>query len=141
MRDDKEKLEKILDCIDKIDEYTTDGKEAFLNDRKTQDAVVRNLQVIGEAIKDLSDDLKAKNTDVEWRKVARMRDKVTHDYFEVNYDVVWDTVESSLPPFRTSIEDIHQRLVYKVPRERDKPAILEQKLKDKDNNPRPNASK
>jgi uncharacterized protein with HEPN domain len=97
-----------------------------------QDAVVRNLQVIGEAIKDLTDDLKEKNIDIEWRKASRMRDKVTHDYFDVNYMIVWDTVENSLPAFRERIVDIHQRLIYKVPGNREGPSKLEQELKEKD---------
>ena len=94
------------------------------------------MQVIGEAIKDMSDSVKDKNPDVEWRKASRMRDKVTHDYFEVNYEIVWDTVENHLPGFRERIQDIHQRLVYKMPDSRDEPTKLEQKLKDKEN-PRP----
>lgn len=137
MRDDKEKLEKILDCADRIREYTKDGEDEFLAKPLIQDAVIRNLQVIGEAIKELSDEVKAQNCDVEWRNASRMRDKLTHDYFEVNYDIVWDTVENHIPPFRDKIEDIHQRLVYRVSKEREKPPELEQRLKEKDN-PRPN---
>ncbi len=70
---------------------------------------------------------------VDWRKASRMRDKLTHDYFDVNYEIVWDTVEKSLPLFREGIEEIHQRLIYKVAENRDRPSKLEQKLKDKEN--------
>ena len=138
MRDDKEKLERVLENIDRIKEYTKDGKDKFFREYLIQDAVVRNLQVIGEAIKDLSEDLKGQRPDVEWRKASRMRDKVTHDYFDVNYEIVWDTVENSLPSFREKIQDIHQRLVYKVPSNREQPTKLAKKLKDKAN-PRPTA--
>ncbi|MCC7527172.1 MAG: DUF86 domain-containing protein [Candidatus Melainabacteria bacterium] len=137
MRDDKEKLEKILDSADRIREYTKDGEDEFFAKPLIQDAVIRNLQIIGEAIKELSNELKDQNPDIEWRNASRMRDKLTHDYFEVNYDIVWDTVENHIPPFRDKIEDIHQRLVYRVSNEREKSPELEQRLKEKDN-PRPN---
>ncbi len=132
MRDDKEKLEKILECIDRIQEYTCDGEDRFFSEHLIQDAVIRNLQVIGEAVKELSEGLKLRYGDVEWHKASRMRDKVTHDYFEVDYKIVWDTIQKSLPPFRERIEDIHQRLVYKVTDDKIGPSSLEQKLKDKD---------
>jgi uncharacterized protein with HEPN domain len=135
LRDDKEKLEKILECAHRIQEYTNGGEEEFLAKSLIQDAVIRNLQVIGEAIKDLSDDLRDKNPDVEWRNASRMRDKVTHDYFEINYAIVWDTVKNHIPPFREKIEEIHQRLVYRVSENREKPSELEQKLKMKDAEP------
>lgn len=132
MSDDKLKLEKILDCLDQIADYTKDGKDAFFTDRKTQDAVVRNLQVIGQAIKDLSVELKEQNPDVEWRKASRMRDKITHDYLFVDYATVWDTVGKSLPPFREQVEDIHRKLVYKVAGDRPQASKLEERLKSED---------
>lgn len=133
MRDDKEKLEKILECADRIREYIKDGKEEFFAKPLIQDAVIRNLQVIGEAIKELSDDLKNNNPDVQWRGASRMRDKVTHDYFDINYDIVWGTVKNDIPPFREKVEEIHQRLIYKVPEKQNTVSELERKLRDKDN--------
>ena len=133
MRDDKEKLEKILDCIDQVKEYTRGGEDEFFKNRLIQDGVVRNFQVIGQAIKDLSVELKEKNQDVEWHKASRMRDKVSHDYLDVDYEIVWKTVEKDLSPLRDKIEDIHRRLVYKVPGDREKPSMLEMKLKDEHN--------
>ncbi len=130
MRDDKEKLEKILECADRIREYTKGGEQDFFAKSIIQDAVIRNLQLIGEAIKELSDSLKDANSDIEWRKASRMRDKLTHDYFDVNYDIIWDTIENHLPPLRQRIEDIHQRLIYKVPEKRDQ-SELEQRLNEK----------
>lgn len=132
MRDDKERLEKIIECADKIKEYTRDGENEFFGKPLIQDAVVRNLQVIGDAIKDLSEDIREKNPDVEWRGAARMRDRITHDYFDVNYDIVWDTVQNHIPSFREKIKEIHERLIYKVQRSREEPSELEQKLKEKD---------
>ena len=129
MRDDKEKLEKILESIDRIREYTKGGKDQFFGDSLIQDGVVRNFQVIGEAIKDLSKDLKFKNPDVDWKDAARFRDKITHDYLDIDYEKVWKAVESDVEPLREKIHDIHQRLVYKVPGDREQPSKLEQKLK------------
>jgi uncharacterized protein with HEPN domain len=92
-----------------------------------------NCEVIGQAIKDLDEELKLKNPHVEWREAGRFRDKVTHHYLDIDYRVVWDVVETDLPPLREKIYDIHQRLIYKVPDEREHSSKLEQKLRDKDN--------
>jgi uncharacterized protein with HEPN domain len=136
LKDDKEKLEKILECIDRVNKYTKEGREEFFRNHLIQDGVVRNIQVIGEAIKELSPELKEQNQDVPWSKAARMRDQVTHRYFDVDYKVVWDTVEHSLPPFRERVEDIHQRLVYRVPENRETPS-LDQRLKEQEQERKP----
>jgi uncharacterized protein with HEPN domain len=73
-----------------------------------QDAVIRNFQVIGEAIKDLSFELKNNYSDIQWREAAQFRDKITHDYFGIDLDVVWQTVEEDLPNFRAQIEKVRQ---------------------------------
>ena len=132
MRDDKEKLEKILECIDRIKDYTREGKEAFLVDLKTQDAVVRNYQVIGEAVKDLSDELRSKTPDVDWREASRFRDKVIHHYLDIDFQIVWNAVEKTLEPFREKVYDVHQRLAYKVPDAQERHSKLEQKLREKE---------
>lgn len=130
MRDDKEKLAVILESIERIQIYTKDGKEAFLSDTKTQDAVVRNYQVIGEAVKELSEALKTANGDVEWREASRFRDKMIHHYLDIDYTIVWNAVANTLEPFRQKVSDIHKRLVYKVPE--DRPSKLEEKLRSSD---------
>lgn len=140
MRDDKQKLEKILECLDRVKEYTKDGQEEFFKNHLVQDGVVRNIQIIGEAVKELSPELKEKHQDVKWSNASRMRDQVTHNYFDVDYKIVWDTVEHSLPPFRERVEDIHQRLVYRVPENRETPS-LDQRLKEQERKPESPASK
>ena len=72
-------------------------------DRKTQDAVVRNLEIIGEAVKRLSPDLTGAHVDIPWRQIAGMRDKLIHDYFGVDLDLVWGVVEQELPALRTRL--------------------------------------
>jgi len=83
-------LTHIVECADRIESYTAEGKEAFLTDTKTQDAVLRNLEVIAEASKRLSDEAKAVHPDIEWRGLVAMRNFVLHD---VNPERVWQVVE------------------------------------------------
>ena len=91
-------LQNARDAIRHTLDYTTEGKEIFLTDRKTQDAVVRNLQVIGEAIKQLSGTVKQSHPDIPWKSIAGMRDKLIQDYFGINLELVWEVVEKHLPP-------------------------------------------
>ncbi|BFU96883.1 MAG: DUF86 domain-containing protein [Nitrospira sp.] len=97
MKDDRVYLLHIRDAIRQIVEYTVTGKDGFLADRKTQDAVVRNLEIIGEAAKRLSSTLKESHPNIPWKPIAGMRDKLIHDYFGVNVQLVWDAVERDLP--------------------------------------------
>ena len=78
--------------------------EQFLADSKTQDAVIRNLQVIGEAVKRLSVSLRQTHCDVPWREIARMRDTIVHDYFGINYDIVWTVARQELSTVLPQIE-------------------------------------
>ena len=103
MKDDRIYLLHARDAIGRILEYTTEGKDAFLLDRKTQDAVVRNLQVVGEGIKQLSGMAKQSHPDIPWKSIAGMRDKLIHDYFGINLELVWDVVEKHLPPLQSKI--------------------------------------
>ena len=104
MKDDRIYLLHIQDAIHHIQDYTKGGKDEFFNDRKTQDAVVRNLEIIGEAVKNLSEQLKIDHTAIPWKRIAGMRDKMIHEYFGVNLSLVWDAVERDLP-------DLKQRIV------------------------------
>jgi uncharacterized protein with HEPN domain len=71
-----------------------------------QDGVIRNLEVIGEATKNLSDDLRSANPEIPWRQIAGMRDVLIHDYLRVNLGRVWQTVVSDLPPLRIVINTL-----------------------------------
>jgi uncharacterized protein with HEPN domain len=99
-------LQHILDAIEKIERFTSEGRAAFNGDDKTQDAVIRNFEVIGEAVKNLSPGLRERHTQIEWSKIAGMRDKLVHHYFGVKLDIVWDTVTQVLPGFRSFIASI-----------------------------------
>jgi uncharacterized protein with HEPN domain len=110
MKDDRIYLLHIRDAIRQIVEYTAIQKEAFCADRKTQDAVVRNLEIIGEATKRLSQPLKAAHPDIAWKPIAGMRDKLIHDYFGVNVELVWDVVERDLPVLYEKVEELLAKL-------------------------------
>lgn len=103
MKDDSVYLRHILEAIERIRSYTSAGGEAFRGDPKTQDAVIRNLQVIGEASKKISTKTRDAHPDVPWKNMTGMRDRVVHDYFGVSLDIVWDVVENYLPPLRETV--------------------------------------
>ena len=96
-------LESIRDCLERIAEYTAAGKQAFLDSRLIQDGVIRNLEVIGEATKNLSSELREANSAIPWRQIAGMRDVLIHDYLNVNLGRVWRTVENDLPPLTAAV--------------------------------------
>ena len=97
MKDDKVFLLHIRDAIQNILSYTTNGQQAFLSDSKTQDAVIRNLEIIGEASKKISETFKSNNPSIPWKPMSGMRDKLIHDYFSVNLEIIWNVVEQELP--------------------------------------------
>jgi len=97
-RSDAELLEDIKSAIENITEYTAGmSYEGFIEDRKTQDAVTRNLEIIGEAAKNVSGPFKSKHARIPWKNLAAVRDKLIHNYFGVNYEVVWEILDKHLP--------------------------------------------
>jgi uncharacterized protein with HEPN domain len=108
--DERTYLLHAIAAIDAIQSYTIGGREAFFADGKTQDAVIRNIEIIGQAVKGISDDTRALDTAVPWRQIAGMRDKLIHEYFGVDFALVWDVVERELPSLRPRLERLSQRL-------------------------------
>jgi uncharacterized protein with HEPN domain len=104
--DDRVYLIHIKEAIDDIREFTREGEAAFLSDKKTQFAVVRSLEIIGEATKRLSATLKATQSQVPWRAMASMRDRLIHDYFGVDTAIVWEVVQSDLAELDENIDKI-----------------------------------
>jgi uncharacterized protein with HEPN domain len=97
-------LEDIRSAADSAREFIAGlSREEFLADRKTIFAVVRALEIVGEATKRISEDFKARNPALPWRVMAGMRDKLAHDYFGVNLNVVWSAVTENLPEVESEI--------------------------------------
>ena len=103
MKDDGLYLAHIRDCIGRIERYTSEGREPFLADRKTQDAVMRNLQVMAESTQRLSENLKAHHPDIDWRGLAGFRNLLAHDYLGISETRVWELVEQYLPQLKRAI--------------------------------------
>ncbi len=105
-RTDQDFLEDIQACIKKILEYTK-GMDytSFSQNSQAQDAIVRNLEIIGEATKSLSASFRSKHKDIPWSKMAKQRDRLIHHYSGVDYDVVWGIVQDSLPPLALQVEE------------------------------------
>jgi len=106
MRDDRLYLSNIKKCIERIESYTLDDQKAFLQTAIIQDAVMRNFEVIGEATKRLSPEIKAAYTDVTWQQIAGFRDVLIHDYLKVNLNQVWGVIEQNLPQLKATVEAI-----------------------------------
>lgn len=106
MKDDRVYLAHIRDALDRVAEYTEDGRDSFFRDRRTQDAVVRNLEIVGEAAKHLSSKAKEGAPHVPWKVISGMRDKLIHEYFGVNLEIVWQVVEKELPLLRRQIDHL-----------------------------------
>jgi len=110
VKDDRLYLEHILECIRHVTEFTRQGREAFLSDRKTQDAVLRNLQTLGESTRRLSDTIKNRHPEVDWRAVAAFRNVLVHDYLGLDLYEVWEIVEHDLPDLKPKVEAILREL-------------------------------
>jgi uncharacterized protein with HEPN domain len=109
-RRDKEYLSDIIEAIERIEEYAKGlAYSDFLKDKKTQDAIIRNLEVIGEAAKGVTSALKKEYSDIPWNDMARLRDRLAHHYFGINYEIVWDIASKELPPVHDQVASLLAR--------------------------------
>jgi uncharacterized protein with HEPN domain len=104
LKDDRLYLLHIRDCIDRIEDYTSGGRESFLTDRMRQDAVLRSLQTLAESAKRLSDGLKASRSEVNWRGIAGLRNILVHDYLGVDLARIWEVCETFIPELKAAID-------------------------------------
>jgi uncharacterized protein with HEPN domain len=106
-RDPEVYLRDILEAINRIQVYTKGLSEAkFQADTLRQDAVIRNLEVLGEAVKQIPEEIRKSYPDVEWRKMAGLRDILIHQYFGIDVEVLWDVVANKLPGVEAGIRKI-----------------------------------
>ena len=100
-------LQDIMEAADRIASYVEGmTRSAFEMDQMRIDAVIRNLQIIGEAVKKIPDSIREGYPSVPWQNIAGLRNRVTHVYFNVDMNIIWDVVQSKLPPLRTQIQQI-----------------------------------
>jgi len=110
MKDRMVFIHAAYDCIQAIEDYTKGyTQEQFLKDNKTQDAVIRNLEVLGQTIKDFGiDDLKLDFPEIPWSQIAGMRNIIAHEYLGLDKLIIWETVTNHLHPIKITLEEIIQ---------------------------------
>jgi uncharacterized protein with HEPN domain len=100
MKDDAVYLRHILDAVAKVEHYTAGGRDAFFADPMIQDAVLRNLEIIGEAVRNLSPAIRRHHPEVPWRSITALRNVLIHEYFGVDLEIVWRLVTRRLPTLK-----------------------------------------
>ena len=100
----------IAERVDRIEEIAVQGREAFLSSHILQDAVIRNFEVIGEATKRLTDEIKGRYPDVPWHRVAGFRDVLIHNYMGVDLDEVWNVIDQALPQLKRAVQRMRHEL-------------------------------
>ena len=100
-------LEDMQEACQKVQRYVEGVSfEAFTGNSMRVDAVLHNLLIIGEAVKGVPDEMRKEHTDIEWRKIAGLRDIVAHEYFGIDFEIIWDVVQNKLPDLNQSIASI-----------------------------------
>ncbi|MFQ6089353.1 MAG: DUF86 domain-containing protein [Candidatus Methanofastidiosia archaeon] len=100
-------IEDILNSIQEIEDFTAGMEfEDFIDDRKTLNAVIRSLEVMGEAAKKIPNDIRTKYADIPWKYIAGMRDKLIHEYHGVDLEIVWEVIKKEIPPIKPLFEKI-----------------------------------
>jgi uncharacterized protein with HEPN domain len=106
-KDDTVYLQHILDAIHRIETYTHGiSKEKYLQDSLLQDGAVRQLEIIGEASTNLSQEFQEKHSEIPWGQIIGLRNRIVHAYFDINLDVTWDIVHGDIPELKKQIEHI-----------------------------------
>lgn len=100
-------LKHILDSIEAIEGYTNNlGQEDFMQSVIKQDAVIRRISIIGEAVRNIPTDFRKQHITIPWKDIAGMRDKIIHNYIGVDIDLVWSVVKKDIPPLKKQIKNL-----------------------------------
>ncbi len=103
-------IEDILECIGKIDKYIDEKDfEAFRSDSKTVDAVIRNLEIIGEAARNIPNDVKDKYSNIPWQDIIDFRNRINHGYFDISLKIVWRIIKHELPTLEFQMKHILEK--------------------------------
>lgn len=109
-KDDSVYLRHILDAISRIEEYTQGIKyESFIENHLIQDGIIRQIEIMGEAAKRLSKAIRERYLEIPWKDMAGMRDKLIHNYFGVDTDAVWNTVEKDIPTLKNKLKELVEK--------------------------------
>jgi len=102
-------LKFILESIENLEKYMLDvDEEAYTSDIEKQDAAERRLQVIGQAIIQLPQEMKDRHPEIEWHKIAGLRNRIVHDYLDIDHDLIWHIIDESVPEFKIQITGLIQ---------------------------------
>lgn len=105
-------LDDIISAISFIREFTYDmTRVSFGADVRTQHACIRNLEVIGEAVKHIPDEVRSVVPEIEWKKIAGLRDIISHEYFGIDVDIIWDVIESKIPDLESHIIKLRKKTI------------------------------
>jgi uncharacterized protein with HEPN domain len=106
-RDPEVLVEDMLTAICKIERYTLGmDEELFRQDEKTTDAVVRNLEILGEAARQLPEEFVVRYPNVSWRQIAGLRNRIVHDYFGLDLEIIWQVIRHDLPPLQAQLAEL-----------------------------------
>lgn len=106
MRDDRAFIEDMLARIAMVEEFVQPGREIFMTSIMTQEAVIRSLEIIGEASRSLSDEFRTAQAQVPWRQIAAFRNFVIHVYWEIKVERIWEIIENDLPSLKAQLQAI-----------------------------------
>jgi len=106
MREDRRRLLDILEAVERIEKYAAEGREAFAADELIQTWIVHHLQIIGEAVRHLSPELRGQYPEIPWLEIIGMRNILVHRYFGIDRDTTWNVVENDLPYLKKSISQM-----------------------------------